>query len=35
MSLVLELLPNAPNIILLDSERRILSSFLPITQSRR
>ena len=31
MSLVLELLPNAPNIILLDSERRILSSFLPIT----
>ena len=31
MSLVLELLPNAPNIILLDAERRILSSFLPIT----
>src|SRR5207237_9565061 len=31
MSLVLELLPNASNIILLDSERRILSSFLPIT----
>jgi predicted ribosome quality control (RQC) complex YloA/Tae2 family protein len=31
MSLVLELLPNSPNIILLDAERRILSSFLPIT----
>ncbi len=31
MSLVLELLPNASNIILLDAERRILSSFLPIT----
>ena len=31
MSLVIELLPNAPNIILLDSEHRILSSFLPIT----
>src|SRR6266436_6575289 len=31
MSLVLELLPNAANIILLDAERRILSSFLPIT----
>src|SRR3989441_12666964 len=31
MSLVLELLPNATNIILLDAERRILSSFLPIT----
>src|SRR5947199_7027410 len=31
MSLVVELLPNAPNIILLDSEHRILSSFLPIT----
>ena len=31
MSLVLELLPNAPNIILLDAERRTLSSFLPIT----
>jgi predicted ribosome quality control (RQC) complex YloA/Tae2 family protein len=32
MTLVLELLPNAPNIILLDAERRILSSFLPITK---
>jgi len=31
MSLVVELLPNAPNIILLDAERRVLSSFLPIT----
>jgi predicted ribosome quality control (RQC) complex YloA/Tae2 family protein len=31
MWLVLELLPNSPNIILLDAERRILSSFLPIT----
>jgi predicted ribosome quality control (RQC) complex YloA/Tae2 family protein len=31
MSLVLELIPNAPNIVLLDSERRVLSSFLPIT----
>jgi predicted ribosome quality control (RQC) complex YloA/Tae2 family protein len=31
MSLVLELLPNSPNIILLDGERRVLSSFLPIT----
>ena len=31
MSLVLELLPNAPNIILLDAERRVLSSFLPVT----
>src|SRR6267142_1369565 len=31
MSLVLELLPNSPNIILLDAERRVLSSFLPIT----
>ena len=31
MSLVFEMLPNAPNIILLDSERRIVSSFLPIT----
>src|SRR5207237_8011094 len=31
MSLVLELLPNAPNIILLDAERRLLSSFLPVT----
>lgn len=31
MSLVLELIPNSPNIILLDAERRVLSSFLPIT----
>jgi predicted ribosome quality control (RQC) complex YloA/Tae2 family protein len=31
MTLVIELLPNAPNIILLDAERRVLSSFLPIT----
>jgi predicted ribosome quality control (RQC) complex YloA/Tae2 family protein len=31
MSLVIELLPNSPNIILLDAERRVLSSFLPIT----
>jgi len=31
MSLVLELLPNSPNIILLDAERRVLASFLPIT----
>ncbi len=31
MSLVIELLPNAPNLILLDAERRVLSSFLPIT----
>jgi predicted ribosome quality control (RQC) complex YloA/Tae2 family protein len=31
MSLVLELLPNSPNIILLDVERRVLSSFLPVT----
>ncbi len=31
MSLVVELLPNAPNIILLDAERRVLSSFLDIT----
>src|SRR5262245_175173 len=31
MSLVVELLPNAPNIILLDAERRVLSSFFEIT----
>ena len=31
MSLVVELLPNSPNIILLDAERRVLSSFFPIT----
>lgn len=31
MSLVLELIPNAPNIVLLDAERRVLSSFSNIT----
>jgi predicted ribosome quality control (RQC) complex YloA/Tae2 family protein len=31
MSLLLELIPNAPNIVLLDAERRVLSSFLPLT----
>src|SRR5262245_57956885 len=31
MTLIVELLPNAPNLILLDAERRVLSSFLPIT----
>src|SRR6516164_3087479 len=31
MFLVVELLPNAPNLILLDAERRVLSSFLPVT----
>jgi predicted ribosome quality control (RQC) complex YloA/Tae2 family protein len=31
MSLVFEMLPNAPNVILLDAEQRILSSFLPIS----
>src|SRR2546425_1289691 len=31
MSLVFEMLPNAPNVILLDAEQRIVSSFLPIT----
>ena len=31
MSLLLELIPNAPNIVLLDGERRVLSSFLSIT----
>jgi predicted ribosome quality control (RQC) complex YloA/Tae2 family protein len=31
MSLIVELLPNSPNLILLDAERRVLSSFLPIT----
>src|SRR5207244_13239231 len=31
MSLVVELLPNTPNIILLDAERRVLSSFFDIT----
>jgi len=29
--LVVELLPNAPNLILLDSSRRVLSSFFPLT----
>jgi predicted ribosome quality control (RQC) complex YloA/Tae2 family protein len=31
MTLVLELIPNAPNILLLDVERRVLASFLPMT----
>src|SRR5438046_4845713 len=31
MSLIVELLPNSPNMILLDAERRVLSSFLPVT----
>src|SRR5215471_15048711 len=31
MSLIVELLPNAPNLILLDAERRVVSSFLEIT----
>ncbi len=31
MSLIVELIPNAPNIILLDAERRVLSSFVPVT----
>ena len=31
MSVIFELLPNSPNIILLDAERRVISSFLPIT----
>ncbi len=31
MSLILELIPNAPNIVLLDGERRVLSSLNPIT----
>jgi predicted ribosome quality control (RQC) complex YloA/Tae2 family protein len=31
MSLIVELLPNSPNIILLDAERRVLSSFLPVS----
>jgi predicted ribosome quality control (RQC) complex YloA/Tae2 family protein len=31
MSLLLELIPNAPNIVLLDAERRVLSSFLSLT----
>ncbi len=32
MWLVVELLPNAPNLILLDAERRVLSSLLPLTR---
>jgi predicted ribosome quality control (RQC) complex YloA/Tae2 family protein len=32
ITLVIELIPNAPNIILLDAERRVLTSFLPLTQ---
>jgi predicted ribosome quality control (RQC) complex YloA/Tae2 family protein len=32
MSLVLELIPNAPNIVLLDAERRVLSSLNSITK---
>jgi len=31
ITLVLELIPNAPNILLLDMERRVLASFSPIT----
>src|SRR5215467_3188796 len=31
MFLVVELLPNAPNLILLDAERRVMASFLPMT----
>ena len=31
MTLVIELIPNAPNIILLDMERRVLASFSPVT----
>src|SRR5690242_18113270 len=31
MSLIVELLPNAPNLILLDAERRVIASFLDIT----
>jgi predicted ribosome quality control (RQC) complex YloA/Tae2 family protein len=31
MSLIVELLPNAPNLILLDAERRVVASFLDIT----
>jgi predicted ribosome quality control (RQC) complex YloA/Tae2 family protein len=32
MSLVLELIPNAPNMVLLDAERRVLTSLNPITK---
>ena len=31
MSLIVELLPNAADLILLDAERRVLSSFVPLT----
>jgi predicted ribosome quality control (RQC) complex YloA/Tae2 family protein len=31
MTLVLELIPNAPNMVLLDAERRVLASFLPLS----
>ncbi len=31
MSLVVELIPNAPNLILLDAERRLVSSWVPLT----
>jgi len=31
VTLVVELIPNAPNIILLDMERRVLASFAPVT----
>ena len=31
MSLIVELIPNAPNLVLLDAERRVLSSLNPIT----
>ncbi|HEX5000465.1 MAG TPA: NFACT family protein [Terriglobia bacterium] len=31
MTLVLELIPNAPNMILLDAERRVLASFFPLS----
>ena len=31
ITLVLELIPNAPNILLLDMERRVLASFSPVT----
>jgi len=32
MSLVLELIPNAPNIVLLDAERRVISSLTPLSR---
>lgn len=31
VALVIELLPNAPNLILLDAERRVIASWLPLT----